>query len=66
MSAEVEARLQILKDAPPGSWIALSEDESRLVAVGATFQEAAEKAHSAGVSDPVITKTPEDWTPRVL
>jgi len=44
--------------APLDSWVALSDDETRIIAVGATYSEAAEKSERAGVSDPVIIKTP--------
>ncbi len=56
-------RLEILKQAPLDSWIALSEDESRIVAVGSSYEEAVQKSESAGVSDPVLVKTPKSWLP---
>jgi hypothetical protein len=49
---------------PLDCWVALSEDESRIVAVGDTFEEAVRNAEKAGVSDPILVKVPEDWTPR--
>ena len=61
-----ERRATILLTAPLDRWIALSEDESRIVAVGSTFEEAVREAERLGVTDPIIVKTPEDWTPRVL
>jgi hypothetical protein len=61
-----EDRLQALRSAPLDRWVALSEDESRVVAEGETFEEAAAKAEAQGVSDPILVKTPEDWAPRVL
>ncbi len=61
-----DRRLQALLSAPLDRWVALSEDESRVVADGATFEEAAAKAEERGTSDPVLVKTPEDWTQRVL
>jgi hypothetical protein len=45
------------------SWVALSEDETKIVAVGATYSEVAEKSDRAGVEDPIIIKTPETWAP---
>jgi hypothetical protein len=59
-------RASVLLSAPLDCWVALSEDETRIVAVGDTFAEVVEKAHQEGVTDPIIIKTPEDWTPRVL
>ncbi len=62
--ASSQARADALLNAPPNHWVALSEDESRIVAVGETFEEAVANAEKAGVSNPVIVKVPEDWTPR--
>jgi hypothetical protein len=56
-------RLEVLKQAPLDSWVALSEDESRIVAVGATYDEVVQKSESAGVTDPVLIKTPKSWLP---
>ncbi len=63
MSPQEAARLEALRSAPLNSWVALSEDETRIIAVGATYSEAAEKSERAGVSDPVIIKTPPKWAP---
>lgn len=63
MSPENKVRLDVLRTAPLNKWVALSEDESRIVAVGETYGEVSERSEAAGVSDPVILKTPEDWTP---
>lgn len=63
MSPEAAVRLELLRSAPLDSWIALSEDESRIVATGATYSEVAERSEQAGVSDPLILKTPEKWAP---
>jgi hypothetical protein len=56
-------RMKTLRSAPLDSWVALSEDESKLVAVGATFEEAVKKSDEAGVADPVLIKTPKGWLP---
>ena len=58
MSPEAEIRLEILRSAPMDSWIALSEDESRIVAVGHTYAEVSARSDAAGESDPIILKTP--------
>ena len=63
MSPQNAKRLELLRSAPLNSWVALSEDESIIVAVGATYSEVAERSDSAGVSNPLILKTPEQWTP---
>jgi len=62
MSPE-DIRLELLRSAPLNSWIALSEDESRIVATGATYSEVVERSERAGESDPVIIRTPEKWVP---
>jgi hypothetical protein len=61
-----EARLSALLNAPKERWVALSSDESTIIAEGATFNEVAERAEKSGESDPLIMFVPEDWTPRVL
>ena len=63
MSPEAAVRLELLRSAPLNSWIALSEDETRIVATGATYSEAVERSEREGVSNPLILKTPEQWSP---
>ena len=62
MSPENEVRLNLLRPAPLDAWIALSQDESRIVATGDDYDEAARKAEEAGETDPVILKTPPVWS----
>jgi hypothetical protein len=61
-----EARIKALREAGSGSWVAFSEDESRVVAVGATYDEVVKAAEDAGENEPVITRVPNDWAPRVF
>lgn len=61
-----EERAQVLKSAPPNSWIALSYDESAVVGVGATYREASDRAKESGEKDPLLIKTPERWIDLVL
>ena len=63
MSNQTDLRFEALKSAPMNSWIALSEDESTIVAVGNTYDEAVRNSESASVSDPVLVKTPKVWLP---
>ena len=63
MSPQAAARLEALRSAPKDSWVALSEDETRIVAVGATYSEVAENSERAGVEDPIIVKIPVTWAP---
>jgi len=58
-----DARFEALKSAPLDSWIALSEDESRIVAIGPSYEEAVRKSEDSGVADPVLVKTPRVWLP---
>jgi hypothetical protein len=56
----------MLRDAMPDSWIALSEDESKLVGSGSTYREALDDAKRNGEEDPLLIKTPEEWNDLVL
>lgn len=61
-SAKAEdIRLELLRTAPLDSWIALSEDETKIVATGSTYEEVVRNSESAGVSDPLLIKTPKVW-----
>lgn len=61
MSPENEIRLKLLRSAPLDSWIALSEDETRIVAIGKTYSEVSALSDAAGEADPLILKTPTRW-----
>jgi xanthine/CO dehydrogenase XdhC/CoxF family maturation factor len=61
-----EARIKALREAEPGSWLAFSQDESRVVAAGKTYDEVVEAAEKVGESDPVIARVPTDWALRVF
>jgi hypothetical protein len=50
--------VRLLRNAPPDSWIALSENDVCLIAVGKTYAEVAAASERAGVPDAVILKTP--------
>ena len=54
-------RIEALRAAPPDTWIALSEDETRVVAVGATYEEVVQKSQEVGIEEPVLIKTPKNW-----
>lgn len=56
-------RSEALRAAPLDSWVALSEDESRIVATGDSYARVAETAEKSGVADPIIIKTPKEWLP---
>jgi hypothetical protein len=63
---QAEARLSVLRNAPLDRWIALSSDETRIVAEGETFAGVVEAAERTDEHDPIVLRVPEDWTPRVL
>lgn len=54
-------RTEALRSAPPDSWVVLSVDESRIVATGKTYEEAVKKSEEAGISEPILIKTPSQW-----
>jgi hypothetical protein len=63
MPVNPQARLGVLRLAPLDAWVALSEDESEIVAVASTYSEVVALSHKHGVHDPVILKTPSEWAP---
>ena len=63
MSPEATVRLKALESAPMDSWIALSEDESRIVAFGSDYSEVSEKDDAAGETNVLILMTPLSWVP---
>ena len=64
MSAE--ERLKALQQASPDGWVALSGDESRVVAYGQAYLEVVERAKGSGEEDPVLIKCPKDWSQRIF
>lgn len=63
MSVNSQTRLEALRLAPLDAWVALSEDESEIIAVGKTYSEVVALSEGRGVHDPVIVKTPSQWVP---
>jgi hypothetical protein len=61
-----KARVEALRSAPLDSWIALSADESRVVAQGSSFDEVTEELARLGDDTSFILKTPPDWSPLAL
>lgn len=55
----------LLDKAPRNCWLALNEDETRLVGRGDTVKEAVDEAKKNGVADPVIIWAPKKWIPAV-
>ena len=54
-----------LSAAPRNCWLALSSDESNVVAHGATMDEAASAAQKKGEAEPVLLWAPANWIPQV-
>ena len=50
---------KLLAGVPKGSWVAISKDETRVVAYSADLDEALDKAKEAGESDPIVIRVPE-------
>lgn len=57
---------ELLRNAPRNCWLALSDDESRIVGRGESIADAVEEARKAGVEDPVIVWSPKTWIPLIL
>jgi len=49
---------KLLKDVPPGVWVALSQDETRVLGSGSTMKEASYQAQQKGEQNPVLIKMP--------
>jgi hypothetical protein len=56
-------RTKALRSLPMNSWVAFSNDESRVIATGSTYDEVVKNSDAAGEADPVIMKTPQEWLP---
>ena len=54
-----------MSQATINEWIAFSEDDERLIACGATYDEVVANAEKLGASDLVVVKVPETWIYRV-
>lgn len=61
LSSANQARLRTLESAPLDRWIALSEDQSRIVAIGETYGELAAQLDAVGDTKSVVLKTPPFW-----
>jgi hypothetical protein len=63
---QIDARIAALSKAPLDSWIALSDDETKLIAQGTTYQAVADKLDELGDETSIILKTPPSWLPLAL
>jgi hypothetical protein len=48
----------VLKNAPAGEWIALSQQEDRIVGTGKTVEQAIKAANENGEKNPIVMKIP--------
>jgi hypothetical protein len=55
----------ILTGAARNSWIALNEDQSKVVGRGETLEQAVKEAQKNGVDDPIVVWAPRTWQPSV-
>jgi hypothetical protein len=66
MDIRDDLRLELLRNAKPNTWLALSSDETRLAGSGDSYAEAVADAERQGEDDPLVLKVPDQWSPRVL
>ena len=58
MEAHPQELSRVLGTAPPGSWVALSQDKKRVVGTGVSAQAAVYQAKLQGESSPVLVQMP--------
>jgi hypothetical protein len=56
----------VLNNAPRNCWLALSDDETKIVGRGESIADAVKEAKKAGIEDPVVVWSPKTWIPRIL
>jgi len=57
---------KLLKGLPPGTWVAVSEDQERIVGTGATIEEALRQADQKAEKNPFIIGIPDDRSALIL
>ena len=55
----------VLEKAPRDCWLALANDESRVVGRGENIAEAVNEAKENGEDDPVVIWAPAQWAPAI-
>lgn len=53
---------KLLADAPKNCWLALNEEQTKIVGRGETMKEAIKDANDNGVKDPIVMWAPKQWT----
>ena len=56
----------LLSAGPRNCWIALNEEETKIVARGESVVDAVAEAKKAGVNDPIVMWAPKEWTPTIF
>ena len=56
---------ELLSTASRECWLALNEDQTKIVGRGETIKEAVEEAKKNGTDDPIIIWSPKTWTARI-
>lgn len=56
-----DSRVELLVGAARNAWLALNEDETKIVGKGDTLEEAMAEARKNGVNDPVVIWSPKKW-----
>lgn len=56
----------VLRNAPRDCWLALTQDQSKVVGRGENMREALDEAKKNGVEDPVLIWAPKVWHPVVF
>lgn len=64
--AKGERLAPILRKAPRNCWLALDQEETKVVGHGETIEAALSEAKANGVDDPLLLWAPEAWLPQVL
>ena len=49
-----------------GQWVALSDDQKRVIAAGQTLKDALANARKKGVRDPILSKIPREFLEYIL
>ncbi len=56
----------LLKDLPPGAWVAVSEEQRKVVAFAAELQAVLELSRERGEQNPLVLKVPEHASTLIL
>ena len=56
----------LLADIRPGLWVAISQDQERVICTGETMEEVLRKVREKGEKDPVIMRVPANNSAWIL